>query len=132
MKILVFFSDYYVKAISSGPVTPVYLGLFLPERTLRITSLPTDIRFFDCGAAWMALTLQANKFGLYTHGMGGIKRNEVCAKLNVPEDYYEVVCGFALGVIDSPDMLSEDLAEREVPSQRKSLPEIWKQGKLPS
>ena len=64
--------------------------------------------------------------------MGGIKRNEVCAKLNVPEDHYEVVCGFALGVIDSPDKLPEDLAEREIPSHRKSLTEIWKRGILPA
>ena len=27
---------------------------------------------FDCGAAWMALTIQARLLGYYTHGMGGM------------------------------------------------------------
>jgi len=88
--------------------------------------------FFDCGAAWMALTLQASMYGLYTHGMGGIKRDEVGRRLNVPEEKYKVVCGFVIGVIDSPEKLPDELAEREIPSSRKSLTEIWKQGRLHS
>ena len=32
---------------------------------------------FDCGAAWMAMTMQARKYGLYTHGMAGIDREAV-------------------------------------------------------
>ncbi|MBN1293599.1 MAG: nitroreductase family protein [Candidatus Latescibacteria bacterium] len=108
------------------------LGFIFARKNFSHNQSPNRYSFFDCGAAWMALTQQANMYGLYTHCMGGIMRKEVNKKLNVPEDEYEVVCGFAIGVIDTPEKLSEDLAKREMPSSRKSLIEIWKQGKLPA
>ena len=83
---------------------------------------------FDCGAAWMAMTLQARRFGLYTHGMGGILRDEVYRELNIPQDEYEVICGFALGCINTPDHLSDELKEMEAPSSRNPLEQIWRRG----
>lgn len=85
---------------------------------------------FDCGAAWMAMTLQARKFGLYTHGMGGIHHEEIYQQLNIPTDDYEVICGFTLGCIDTPDQLSANAKSGELPSQRKPLDEIWLRGKM--
>ena len=73
----------------------------------------------------MALTLQARTFGLYTHGMAGIKRKEIPDALNIPEAY-EVMAGFAIGALDTPDNLDKDFQENEMPSGRKPLREIWR------
>ena len=106
------------------------IGFIFAKKTFSHNA--TDNRFaaFDCGAAWMALTLQAAKFGLYTHGMGGIKRDSVASVLKVSDLEYEIVCGFALGAIASPDILDEDTQSREKPSTRKSLLSIWQPGIL--
>ncbi|MEZ5523496.1 MAG: nitroreductase family protein [Pseudomonadales bacterium] len=82
---------------------------------------------FDCGAAWMAMTLQANKFGLFTHGMAGIKYSEVYSALDINPETHQVICGFALGVLDAPDTLPDDLRAKEKPSPRKPLAAIWQE-----
>ena len=42
-------------------------------------------------------------------------------------DTHEVICGFALGVLDSLDSLPEELRDKEKPSPRKALKDIWLQ-----
>ncbi len=105
------------------------LGFVFGKRHFARNNRDNRFYFFDAGAAWMAMTLQARKFGLYTHGMGGIKRDEICPALNVPEETYEVICGFVIGVIDRPDNLPVEISEREIPTPRKPLEEIWRQGR---
>jgi len=83
---------------------------------------------FDTGAAWMAMTLQARLLGLYTHGMAGINRDEVFTSLHVSPDEYNVLCGFVIGIIDTPDKLNDSMKNREIPSSRKPLNEVWKRG----
>lgn len=83
---------------------------------------------FDTGAAWMGLTLQARKLGLYTHGMAGIKREEVYNSFGIDKEKYRVICAFVLGIIDKPENLDESFQKMERPSPRKQLDEIWKVG----
>jgi len=107
------------------------LGFMVARRTFAYNRKPNRWAAFDTGSAWMCLTLQAREFGLYTHGMGGIKVAEIHRQLAIPEEEYEVICGFAIGVLDLPEKLpTEDLREREVPSERKPLSEIWRHGRL--
>ncbi|MEO0355876.1 MAG: nitroreductase, partial [Cyanobacteria bacterium P01_A01_bin.3] len=75
--------------------------------------------------AWMAMTLQARQYGLYTHGMGGIHKDAVYNQLDINREKYEVLCGFAIGALDVPDTLPRDLREREVLSQRNPLTNMW-------
>lgn len=56
---------------------------------------------FDTGAAWMALTLQANRLGIHTHAMGGIKRDVAFEVTGMDSDAYDVVCAIALGRINN-------------------------------
>lgn len=84
---------------------------------------PNAYAEFDAGAAWMALSLQARKMGLYTHGMGGIKHEEVASYLKL-DDNHKVICGIAIGVAGDPSALPEDMASREAPSPRKPLAEV--------
>ena len=74
---------------------------------------------FDCGAAWMSLTLQARLFGLYTHGMGGIKRELVYDALHIPRATHTVVCGFAIGA------LAKSAPDNKL-STRHPLKTIWR------
>ncbi len=106
------------------------LGFIFAKRHFARNNRDNRFCFFDSGAAWMAMTLQARKLGLYTHGMGGIKKDDICSALHVPEDKYEVVCGFVIGVIDQPANLPKEIAEREIPTPRKPLEEIWRQGRF--
>ena len=108
------------------------IGFICARRTFTRNAKPNPQGPFDCGAAWMALALQASRLGLYAHGMAGIKKQEIYQKLNVPEDRYEVMAGFAIGVIDTPSQLTDDLAAMEKPSPRNALGDIWRRGKLQS
>jgi len=105
------------------------LGFIIARKHFEHNGKPNHSAVFDCGAAWLAMTLQARQLGLYTHGMGGIKREEIYQAFDLDATKFEVICGFALGYLDSPNRLPADLAEQEKPSARKSLAQIWQRGK---
>jgi nitroreductase len=104
------------------------LGFVFARKTFSRNGSHNRWAAFDSGAAWMSIALQASLLGLYAHGMGGIKEDEVYGVLGVSEVEYEVMCGFAVGVIDRPGMLAEEFTAMEVPSARKPLAGIWQQG----
>lgn len=83
---------------------------------------------FDTGSAWMALTMQARELGYFTHGMGGIKHEEVYKKLNIDPKKFTVICGFALGKKAPKEDLPEKLQEQENLSTRKNLDNIMFNG----
>ena len=122
------FLDLLVESNQTWAKNASLLGFIFAKKTFTHNGNPNRFGAFDAGSAWMSLTLQANRYGLYTHGMGGIKRDNVCASLNVSEQDHDLLCGFALGVIDSPDQLSEDARTKEQPSPRKPLASIWHRG----
>lgn len=103
------------------------LGFIVARKHFARNDKPNATANFDCGAAWMALTLQAKLFGLFTHGMAGIKYDEVYTALDINPATHDVICGFALGVLDSPDNLPEELRDKEKPSPRVALSDIWQQ-----
>ena len=105
------------------------LGFVVARKHFEHNGKLNQLATFDCGAAWLAMTLQARKLGLYTHGMGGIKRDEVYQAFALDTAKFEVICGFALGYIDSAKLLAKDVADREKPSPRKPLAQIWQRGK---
>ena len=106
------------------------LGFIVARKHFKHNDKPNNSAVFDCGAAWLSITLQARRLGLYTHGMGGIKRDEIYPTLNIDSEKYHVICGFALGSIDTPQMLDTDTAANEKPSSREPLYKIWHRGKL--
>ena len=83
---------------------------------------------FDTGAAWMALTLQANKLGLYTHGMGGFDTEKAYATTGIDADEYNVICAIAIGKIGDASTLPDNLRQGEAPNDRKPLEEIVFEG----
>lgn len=107
------------------------LGFIISKNEFDHDTRINQMAPFDCGAAWMAMTMQARKYGLYTHGMAGIDRVAVYHTLEIDESNYTVQCGFVLGVVDKPERLMHDFIAKEKPSPRKSLADIWFQDAFP-
>ena len=80
---------------------------------------PLHTGAFDTGAAWFSLALQAERLGLVTRAMGGIHHDRVYESFGVPEAEFQSMVAIAVGYPAPREELPSDLAEREVPSQRK-------------
>jgi nitroreductase len=81
---------------------------------------------FDCGAAWMSLVLQAQHEGLYCHGMAGIQKQKIESFLNINTETDDVLIAFVIGNIGSKESLPDNFREKETPSSRKKLDQIWR------
>jgi nitroreductase len=100
------------------------LSFAFARRTFKNNQKPNRWAAFDCGAAWMSLTIQARLLGLYTHGMAGYHRSMAYEVLGVPEEDYEVICAIAIGKYGDRDALPEEVRAREHPNDRKPLAEV--------
>lgn len=101
------------------------LGFIVAKRHFDHNQKENNTAAFDCGAAWMAMTLQARMFGLFTHGMAGMHYDEAYTTLNIDPATQQIICAFALGVMAAPDNLPAALRDKEKPSPRKPVSEIW-------
>lgn len=101
------------------------IGFLVAKKHFEHNGKPNPSYALDCGSAWMAMTLQARAEGLYTHGMAGILHDKVAAYFHLDSDREEVMMGFAIGKIGDPAQLDESMRERESPSARKPLTDIW-------
>lgn len=79
---------------------------------------------FDTGAAWMAMTMQARDLGLYTHAVGGIKKDDIYKSFNIDKSAYTIICGFAIGKRDNPEELPDKLQKMESKNDRIDLEKI--------
>jgi len=125
------FADYLGLLLEGNQAWAGNAGVigFLAGRTrFSHNGKDNDSFALDCGAAWMAMTLQARIEGLYSHGMAGIKRDEAQAYFGLDPDEERVLMGFTLGRIGDKGILDASLQERESPSGRKPLDEIWRAG----
>lgn len=104
------------------------IGFLFGDRTFSKNGKTNTYASFDCGAASLAITLQARIFGLYVHALAGIHKEKTYKALKVSKEKYEAICGFTIGALDTPDKLTDNLAAREKPPARKPLSEIWKHG----
>lgn len=101
------------------------LGFMVAENNFEHNGEPNAYAQFDCGAAWMAMTLQARMEGLYTHGMGGIYADKAADYLQIDADSQSVVMGFAIGKLAELDQLSAEQQKAETPNSRKALSDVW-------
>jgi nitroreductase len=85
---------------------------------------------FDAGMAFMSLALQARKLGLFAHPMGGFDREKAYDVLKVPKQEWVIIVAVAIGYYGDPQLLPPDLQEREKPSLRKPLHDIYHLGPL--
>ena len=80
---------------------------------------------FDSGTAWGYLSLEAQKRGLITHGMGGFKRQKTRETLNISKDY-EIIAVIAVGKMGNKQDLEDAFKKEEFPNTRRSLRDsVW-------
>ena len=89
--------------------------------------VPNAAHSFDAGAAWAQLALQAHLWGWSTHAMGGFDAARAKEALAVPDDHQlEIVV--AVGRQGDPQALPEWARAREMPSERRPLAELVREG----
>ncbi|GIK15144.1 MAG: nitroreductase [Planctomycetota bacterium] len=88
---------------------------------------PNPVHTFDAGAAFQNLSLQGAVMGLVVHGMAGFDAAKARAALHVPPEY-KIEAMIAIGRPGDPQLLPEDLREREIPSGRKPVSQIAAEG----
>ncbi len=109
---------------------PVLL-LVLAVQAFEETGKPNRWHLFDTGTAWGFLSLEAQRRGLVTHAMGGVRVDQARAAFAIPEDM-SIVCAVAVGYYGDPARLEPDLREREHPSPREPLESLLFGGDPPS
>jgi nitroreductase len=83
---------------------------------------PNSVAKYDLGAANAFLSLQATALGLNVHQMGGYDHEKLISNLNIPRDEYELGVIMAIGYPGDPELLPENLQQREhAPRQRYSV-----------
>jgi len=81
---------------------------------------------FDSGTAWGYLSLEAQKRGFITHGMGGFRRKKTRETLNISEDY-EIIAVIAVGKMGNKENLEDEFKKEESPNTRRPLEDsAWK------
>jgi len=103
------------------------LVLVISRDTFEHNGKPARTHSFDTGSAWMALALEASHRNLVTHGMEGFDYDKARSNLQVPSGY-TVEAMIAIGKPAAKSSLPEDILKREVPSTRRPLSEIVKEG----
>lgn len=122
------FLDLLVEPNQKWAKNASVIGFMVAKKTFTHNGKPNDWAVYDCGSAWMSLTLQARKLGLYTHGMAGIKKDPIYEVFGIDRNEFEVVAGFTIGILDMKENLGKPYIDWEGPSPRKPLTEVWKQG----
>jgi nitroreductase len=104
-----------------------HLIVVLSKKTFTHNGKPNPVHTFDAGLATQNLLLQAAEMELVGHGMAGFDREKARHDLKVPDDF-AVEAMVAIGKPGDPDDLPDELREREVPTGRKKVAEIAREG----
>lgn len=104
------------------------LAVILAHKVFQRNGKPNPVHLQDCGHAFENLALQGTAMGLVVHGMQGFDFEKARTTLAVPDDY-AVAAMFAVGRPGDPDELPESLRQREMPSDRKPLSELIREGR---
>ncbi len=100
------------------------LAFIMARRNFERDDTPNDWAVFDCGAAWMALALQARQLGLYAHAMAGFDQEKAYGILGINRDEYRIISAIAIGTYGDAKLLPEDMRTSEQPNDRKPLEKI--------
>jgi nitroreductase len=103
------------------------LVVVLAHKVFERNGKPNPVHLFDAGSAFMSLALQGNAMGLVVHGMAGFDFERAAKDLKVPDEY-AVVAMFAVGRKGKLEDLPEPMREGEVPTGRKKVAEISREG----
>lgn len=105
------------------------LVLILSRNNFAHNDKPSKTALFDTGAAWMSLAIEAHFQHLIAHGMEGFDYSAARINFHIP-DSYTIAAMAAIGKPGNPELLSEDLQEKEIPSLRKPLSDFISEGEF--
>lgn len=105
------------------------LIVVISRKNFEYNNKPAQTHSFDAGAAWQNLALEGSYHGLVVHAMQGFDYDKARNDLGVPDDY-QVEAMVAVGVRGKKEDLPQEMQEKEVPNQRKSVKEIIMEGKF--
>lgn len=101
------------------------LGISIARAQFEMNGKDNRHAIYDTGAAAFALTVQAQARGLVVHQMAGFDPEAAMAAFDIP-DGHTPMAAMAIGYIGSPDVLGDDLKERELaPRERRPLSESF-------
>ncbi|MBI4604662.1 MAG: nitroreductase family protein [Planctomycetes bacterium] len=103
------------------------LVVVLSHKVFSRNGKPNPVHTFDAGAAFENLALQGAAMGLVVHGMAGFDRAKARQTLKVADDF-DIEAMIAIGRPGDPARLPSELREIEVPSGRKKVEEIAREG----
>ena len=95
------------------------LAFLFAKRRFSKNDKENRVALFDCGSAWMSLTLQARRVGLYTHAMAGIHLERTYEALGVPESDFQAIVGIAIGRYGDEERVPE--GKRVAPTSRNPV-----------
>ena len=121
------FFDLLMEANQAWCGNAAVLMVVLSHKVFTKDGRPNPVHTFDAGAAFENLALQGAAMGLVVHGMAGFDRAKARTTLGVPDDY-DVEAMVAVGHPGDPAKLPPQLQAREVPSGRKPIAEIAREG----
>ena len=101
-----------MKVIRYGQEMQPCWGFLIGRNSFKDKAKENQLAQFDCGAAWMALSMQARILGYFTHGMGGIDRDIVRDTLARCEEH-KVIMGFAVGKRQTPIFCLKNCVSRK-------------------
>ena len=95
----------------------------ISKKNFSHNNSPNKNHLSDAGAAWENLALQATINGIVAHSMVGFNPEKARSLFEIPEEY-DIVQMIAIGKPADKTVLSEQLQERESPSNRKPLQDL--------
>lgn len=96
------------------------LVVICSARNFAHNNNPSRTHSFDTGAAWQNLCTQATSMNLIVHGLEGFDYERARVVLSIPDSIViEAMC--AIGRQAPASILSPELQEREVPSDRNPI-----------
>lgn len=122
------FNDYLALLVDANQtwVKDAAVICFLAGKKLFEHNGKNNVHYaFDSGSAWMSATLQAQHEGLHCHGMAGFHKEKATIFFELNSETDDVIMAFAIGKIGDKENLPENHREKEKPSPRKKLNEIW-------
>ncbi len=125
------FFDLLVPANQAWASQAGALLLVASRQRFAANEKPNPVHVYDAGAAWQNLALQGAALGLVVHGMAGFDQDRARTALRVP-DAFTICAMAAVGRLAEPDVLPQELRDKEKPSDRKPIDDFAFQGGFPA
>ncbi len=94
------------------------------RKTFATSGKPNEHAWYDAGAAWMSLALQARKMGYHAHCMAGIQHAVIAEKLKIDTLAVDIVTAIAVGKQGDASHLNDRHKAQENPNARKPQSEF--------